>query len=402
MKIIEVLISLVLIYALLSILVSGIVEIINNIQKSRGKMLQTAILQMLKDPLNLEYGKLLLKHPLINSMNNQKDKRPFQYLASDAFADAFIDIIGQQAERSLPLQKVKKDEDKHEFLSDKAVTRYSAMDSFAMGLDQMNDSPFKAMLLSFYSKSEADYTALKRKIARWFDNYMDRTSGWYKRKQSVKFRMIGFIIAFALNADSIYFFKVISMDDTLRKDLTEVAEGITKNYSPEDKDAQTLRKHQLAVIDSSLQVIQKSGTDSTQQSKLQPLIKGVEDLSINMAESDSLQRQQLDEINQVLVLTNQLGVPLGWNKNEAPLSWFPASWFGKDEEPELPNTKMGVYLYNRNWSAWPSAFWYIIGISLTGFLLGFGAPFWFDILIKFVNIRKAGKKPDSSTQSSTS
>lgn len=402
MKFIEVLISLVLIYALLSILVSGIVEIVNNIQKSRGKMLRSAILQMLNDPLNLEYGYLLLDHPLVNSMNNQKEKRPFQYLASDAFADAFIDVIGQQAKAGLSLQKVEKNDDGHEFSSGEGVPKYSAMNLFELGLDRMNNSPFKEMLLSFYSKSEADYPALKEKVAKWFDNYMDRTSGWYKRKQSVKFRMIGLIIAFALNADSIYFFKVISMDDSLRKDLTEVAEGVSKNYAPGDKDEQTLRKHQIAVLDSSVQVIQKSVIDSAQQSNLKPLIKGVEDLSKNMTESDSLQKQQLDEINKVLALTDQLGIPLGWNKNEAPLSWFPASWFSKDEEPELPNTKMGVYLHNRNWVAWPNALWYIIGVCLTGFLLGFGAPFWFDILIKFVNIRKAGQKPTSTTQQSSS
>ncbi len=152
MKFIEVLISVVLIYALLSILVSMIVEHVNNRQKSRGKMLHTAILQMLNDTMNLQYGFLLLKHPLINTMNNQKEKRPFQYLASDAFADAFIDIIGQQSDVGLPILKKENSNDGHDFSIEGETSSDSAIQLFEKGMQQMNDSPFKEMLLSFYSK----------------------------------------------------------------------------------------------------------------------------------------------------------------------------------------------------------------------------------------------------------
>jgi len=36
---------------------------------------------------------------------------------------------------------------------------------------------------------------------------------------------------------------------------------------------------------------------------------------------------------------------------------------------------------------------YILGIFITVYAICAGAPFWFDLLAKFVNMRKAGVKP---------
>ena len=42
-------------------------------------------------------------------------------------------------------------------------------------------------------------------------------------------------------------------------------------------------------------------------------------------------------------------------------------------------------------------FWFtLLGWILTVAALSFGAPFWFDILIKLVNIRNVMKKPDGN------
>ena len=39
----------------------------------------------------------------------------------------------------------------------------------------------------------------------------------------------------------------------------------------------------------------------------------------------------------------------------------------------------------------------ISGWMLTGIAIAMGAPFWFELLGKFVNVRKAGSKPSSLT-----
>jgi hypothetical protein len=45
------------------------------------------------------------------------------------------------------------------------------------------------------------------------------------------------------------------------------------------------------------------------------------------------------------------------------------------------------------WPSWPGAIWQILGLFATAVALSMGAPFWFDVLSKFVNIRGTGAKP---------
>ncbi|WP_431211560.1 hypothetical protein ACQ86N_37945 [Puia sp. P3] len=39
-------------------------------------------------------------------------------------------------------------------------------------------------------------------------------------------------------------------------------------------------------------------------------------------------------------------------------------------------------------------FWYVIGLAITAFSISAGAPFWFDMLLKLVNVRRTGNKPE--------
>jgi len=390
MNSIGILIAMVLVFALLSVLVSTLVEWINNVRKTRGKMLRRSILQMLNDPLNLQYGYLILKHPMIHVMNNQSEKRPFQYLASDVFANALVDVIGRQAELGVPIKKNKHDE----FSAKEDIPVFSTMQMFENGLGQMNNSPFKDMLLSFYSKSGGEYEALKVILENWFDNYMDRTTGWYKRNLHTKFIIVGMLVAFSLNVDSVHLFKVISMDENLRNNLVAVAEGVTQDYSQLDKEEQISPSKQMEVLNLNIQELSKNENDSS-YSSLQPLLQGTQMLIKNMSDSDSLRKSQIKRVNEILVLSDQLGIPMGWNLEEVPLSWF----FANEKPAVAPVNKLGLYLYERNYSkSAGSIILYFLGTILTGFLLSFGAPFWFDILIKFVNIRKAGTKPASTTK----
>jgi hypothetical protein len=50
--------------------------------------------------------------------------------------------------------------------------------------------------------------------------------------------------------------------------------------------------------------------------------------------------------------------------------------------------------WNENWGTTPG--WYVqkfFGLLVTGFALSLGAPFWFDLLSKFMNLRGTGDKP---------
>lgn len=360
-------------------------------------MLRQAIFQMLDDPLNLNYGYLLLNHPLVSSMKDKSENRPFQYLDSGIFADALIDIIGEQADIGIPLNESEKSK-----VEGSQNDELSSMESFKKGLKQMNRSPFRKMLFSLVSKAEGNYVNLKNSIIEWYDCNMERTTGWYKRKQKKSLFWIGMFVAILLNIDSIHLFKVISMDDNLRNNLNIVAEGVAENYQALDPEQKQKIDIQIALIDSSLKNIDTTNVDGK---IIKDLKNELNSFQKQIKLSDSISELYLRQANEIMDISAQFGLPIGWSCDIAPVSWdrIPFKWFNcntKNEKLEIPNSKFGQYLFNRNHNPnfWTFFLW-LIGIFITGTMLSFGAPFWFELLVKFVNIRKAGLKPLSKPKS---
>lgn len=389
MRIIEIIISLMLVYAILSILTSLLVEWQNSRNKTRGIMLRQAIFQMLNDSLNLNYGYLLLKHPLVNSMNNKEENRPFQYLHSGIFADALIDVISDQANVGLPVNAN---------ISDVQQPKpNNAVELFEKGIEQMNDSSFKNMLQSLSLKSGGNYEKLKESIAEWYNRNNERTSGWYKRKQKKLSFVMGLLVAFVLNADSIHLFKVISMDDNLRNNLNLVAEEVASNYSVLDSADQVNIGQQIALIKSSISELQMAKADSNNL-VLKNWEKKLDQLNNKLDKNDSISRAHLSQANEIINISAQLRLPIGWSGEVFPLSLIGAKRDANKKHNaaivKVPKTALGKYLYKRNQTGNLLTFLgWLIGIGITGVMLSFGAPFWFDMLVKFVNIRKAGVKP---------
>jgi hypothetical protein len=68
---------------------------------------------------------------------------------------------------------------------------------------------------------------------------------------------------------------------------------------------------------------------------------------------------------------------------------FPIGW-----------TKSDLGLFTDFWKSSSKNFWQIltkaVGLFLTVLAVSLGAPFWFDMLNKFVNIRSAGARPEKA------
>jgi len=65
-------------------------------------------------------------------------------------------------------------------------------------------------------------------------------------------------------------------------------------------------------------------------------------------------------------------------------------------DPKLNDNPLLQYEYNRNSGTdFTYILRYVLGIFITAVSLSFGAPFWFDLLLKFVNVRRAGPKPQT-------
>ena len=254
------------------------------------------------------------------------------------------------------------------------------------------------MFLSLLSKAKNEYKDLKANIENWYDSNMDRATGWYKRKQQKNLFWFGIAVALILNVDSIHLFKVISMDDALRTNLNLVAEGIAEGNSIDSLQKADFAK-QISIIKTNLHKIDTTRIDSLHYKMVVATGDKLESVVTRFNYSDSIRMQNLKQANEIIDIAAQLGLPIGWSKNTAPASWdrFPIRRLNeKHSNIQYPKseTKLGDYLYKRNQDPNLGTFLlWIAGVFISGLMLSFGAPFWFDLMAKLVNVRKAGIKP---------
>ena len=191
----------------------------------------------------------------------------------------------------------------------------------------MKDSELKTILTTIvqYSKTADE---LKQNFAKWFDDYMDRVSGWYKSRQQVWLFIIGLLVAVVLNVDCFRLVKELNDNSVLREHMAQAAENYVSTHEPE-----------------------VTGNDS-----LQMIVKNIKDAY-----------NQLD--------VNDL--PIGWNKTPTTGNPFAGFWSVNQ-----------TYFINGTWVQT------ISGWLITAGLLSFGSPFWFQLLNKLIDLRKAGKKPE--------
>jgi hypothetical protein len=113
---------------------------------------------------------------------------------------------------------------------------------------------------------------------------------------------------------------------------------------------------------------------------------------------DSVSKASIQQLDTAMSAIASLNVPIGWSKTEAPLSWFSGDGKAKTGGThEAQASGVLAYVQKRNASAgdWNGLRW-AVGIAITGFSLSFGAPFWFELLVKLVNIRRSGKRPEKT------
>lgn len=393
----DIAIGLVLIYALLSIVVSILMEMWNQYRQSRGKLLAVAIKQLLKDPLNKHYGELLLEHFLIKNLCNPDDRRPPQYISANLFAEALIDIIAQQARHTfVTLELPKAGERGAEICvaadsSDRTINERDSAGNereasvrevihrFRLGLESMEPSPLRDALFSMYDKSGQDYDKLKTRLEAWYDDYMERVSGWYKRRQGKNALVFGFLVAIGLNVDSLHLLHSLSMDEGLRRELNDMAVRVADDY---EALADSSRQEAL-VLEKLVRTYAADSLSDTDERLIRSRIQL----------QDSLANSYLMRADSVLGILSDMTVPIGWSAQSAPLSWR-RSEAGLSAAPP-PRHSAGLLAYNQRRNS-QGSIWYFVGIAITGIALSTGAPFWFDILLKLVNIRRAGGKPAAS------
>ncbi len=211
----------------------------------------------------------------------------------------------------------------------------------------------------YVSEGERALATARQNVEKWFNDAMDRLSGLYKRKVQTAAFLVGFLLAMLLNIDSINIAFSLWREPTLRATIVAQAEAYIQQQS---------------------QGAEEEGM---------PIVSPI--LTIK-----ALQDQLRD-----------LTLPVGWVNDPLPrpanatCDPYSASTYAEDGTPtHLMGIPIGNICYPLTnvppLNAEHGVGWLVkaLGMLLSGAAAAQGAPFWFDILKKIVNIRSSGPKPD--------
>jgi hypothetical protein len=175
-QMLEVGIGIVFLYLLLATVCSSLTEIVARFLGLRSSTLKDGISQLLADPDFRSVAKSLYDHPFIKPL--EKNGRP-SYIHARTFSMALLDLVA-------PGQKS----------VDEIITAVDA----ATIPDELKQQ-LKALAL----RAGADVGELVKGVETWFDDDMERVSGWYKRKSHAIILGLGLAVTICLNADSLAF-----------------------------------------------------------------------------------------------------------------------------------------------------------------------------------------------------
>lgn len=196
-------------------------------------------------------------------------------------------------------------------------------------------SNVRDILLANLAAANGDVDKFRGNVANWFDDAMDRIAGAYKRNLKKLSLAIGIAIAVILNADSLRVGRALWADPSLRSEMADVAKRYVGNCPAP---------------------VNAAGTGAPAAAAPAPNPDGC--VAPN-SDTASLQkaRKSVDT-----AITTLRPLPIGWPDDDDVTFW----WLVQK----------------------------VFGLLVTGLALSLGAPFWFDMLSKLINMRGTGAKPE--------
>lgn len=340
-NLLEVAIGVVFVYLLFSVLCSALSELIESFLRFRASDLKKGVGKLLNDRA---LARQLLNHPLIRPLGEKPS-----YIPARTFSLALWSIATEAMSVNQATGGVTQD--------------LSAIRKSIASLNDEKYGSIKTPLLTLIDQAGNDINKARANIEEWYNDAMDRVSGWYKRRTHWILIVIGLVGAALLNIDTINVVRALWYNDTMRNSIVTAAETYIKNPAQQTQSGEA---------------------------------------AANKNEDPEAQaRAALDKVNHVRGEINKLGLPIGWarspNQNDTQY---------KDASGNLnPAYYQAVSVYNTDPRRLPdgSYSWFlkILGIIFTALAVSQGAPFWFDVLNKFMVIRSTVKPREKSQEESS-
>jgi hypothetical protein len=310
MPVLDVAIGVVFVYLLLSLICTTVNETIATYSKTRAKFLDKGISRLLGG--DVDFKKILYKHPMIRSLAESDSAICPSYIPADKFATALLDIVSGPGKS----------------MADPGALRE--------GVTAISNDHLKGALTAILDKSGDNPLIIRQHVQEWFDENMDRVSGWYKRNAQRNALLLACAVTLLLNANTLHIASLLWTSPTLRAAVVEQARVRSQKARPEEL---------LPLVEY---------PDPTTPTESKPL--NVPDKALTPEEQG---------------LLSQL---TGWGEDSSRF----------DRWRQDANSKI----------QWIVILESLFGWALTAFAVSMGAPFWFDTLNRFMNVRNAGRAPD--------
>jgi hypothetical protein len=227
-QIIDTAIGLTFIFVALSLVCSFIQELIATALSWRAKFLERGLRSMLQDSLETGVdarGEALTEKVLESAFIREKlslkararGRRVPSYLSPRTFALAFLDTLAPPARGSTGLLD---------------AARETLIEVFPDA-----NHAVRRQLEVLLADAGTELDRFKRNLEQWYDDTMDRVSGWYKRRSQVVLVVIGIAVAGVANADTLEVTGRLWKEDALRASIVAQA-----SQAVEDGDVQDLEQ----------------------------------------------------------------------------------------------------------------------------------------------------------------
>ena len=301
-------------------------------------------------------------------------------------------------------------------------------------------------LRSLWDDAGHDLEKFKASVESWFNDAMDRVSGWYKRQTQLVNLILAVALTLALNVDTLLLVDTLSHNSTLRESLvaqatkfaqqppeqlqsprpaTPEAPALSGEASPASTNESfslVLAPNQVASGDALKGILTLKETNAVDLTfalsssppalvSMSPRVtvpRGEKTVSfpITTRPQATSARVAVAASNKValLLLTpdpqaqlraaqaqlQNLNLPIGWVVETNTHTPAPG---GTASNPDVNHQRFLVFVPPTHRLFWSTVAFHWIGWLVTALAVSLGAPFWFDLLAKFITIRSAGAPP---------
>jgi hypothetical protein len=341
--------SLILVFLIFSIVVSGLQEWWAQFFGHRGQFLRMGMQRLIGDDAIFVR---VIQHPLVGNLYRDRAARgkPPSYVEPCNFALAFADIVLRRAGGA-------SDATTDAMQAGPPPLTYDNLRAAVAKL-RLQHSQAALAVLPIIESSKGDLNIALEGIEDWFTNGMDRVTGWYKAYAQRRLFVWGLVVAFLCNVDTIEIYYTLNRSPALSADLSTIATDVVNSGSINGVD---LKNH-----------------------------------------ADAFTPDEAKAVMNAVLTTAPPSLPIGYACLSA-VAQVDAVKPGADKDTtetatdEIKDTIVRCHdeLRRRiHHASVAGLLLQILGWVLTALAGVLGAPYWFGLLSKVVNIRGSGPKPE--------